>query len=168
MEEAEGAEIKKIRPRALLFEFNAALWRLSGFPGGRRGGSFFSFVANLPVTFQPSLKLNHPDERDIMLVKWIPVVCATAGFIYFYVSCYLTVFFLLLLLASSIHRHLACFSAHLSWAVVSGLEMHLHFHWCSPWPLVAHLHLLQRHTRATQLVTPPPHPPPSHLKVSDL
>lgn len=131
----------------------------------RRGGSFFPFVAILPVTFRPSLRLNHPDERDIML-KWIPVVCATAGFICFYFSCYLTFFFF-----SSSCWHPA-FTATLPAFPPTWAEL-LYLDWrcicistgAHPWPPVAHLHLLQRRTRASQLLTPPA---PSHLKVSDL
>lgn len=58
MEEAEGAEIKKIRPRALLFEFNAALWRLSVFPGG--GGLLLAFCCKPSCDFPAIIKAQSP------------------------------------------------------------------------------------------------------------
>lgn len=91
------------------------------------------------------------------MVKRSPVVCVTAWF-----------FFLTIFPPPAGIQHLTppcLLSAHLSWAVVSGLEMHLHLHWCLLWSPLAQLHLLQKNTRATQLVKKTPKVP--NLKGQD-
>lgn len=118
-EEAEGAEIKR-SIHVLCFRIHHCIMMVECFPAGLP----FPFGTNLLVI--QSIIKHQSDERGVWLSE--------------------ALFFCLFFILSAGIQHLTppcLLSAHLSWAVACGLEMHLHLHLYLLWPLLAWLNFMQ-------------------------
>lgn len=124
--EAKGAEIKS-SIHVLCFWIHHCIIMAECFPAG------FPFPSDAHLLVIPSIVKHLSDERGVWLSE-APLFATQLDF-----------FCLFFILSAGI-QHLTppcLLSAHLSWAVSCGLEMHLHLHLYLLWPLLAWLDFMQ-------------------------